>query len=224
VLGSLSGELGLNLSDGALEGINIWYEIRKGMAKYKGLEQPAPEPDRTVFSRMQLDALVSEGVANTRQLVAELPFLTLTGKGSVNLGQSTADLRLVAAVRNAPELANDPLTAELRGRQLPFRVSGPLDDPKVTLDFEALLKSEATGRILDKLGLGPAKQPPAGDQSEGSEAATESETPAAETEDESSEDTVKKAAKGALFQILQGAGRDKEEAPEEKDEENLKDL
>ena len=33
----------------------------------------------------------------------------------------------------------------------PFRVSGPLDAPQVTLDFEALLKGEATDLLLDKL-------------------------------------------------------------------------
>jgi len=220
VLGSLSGELGLSLGEGALEGINVWYEIRKAMAKYKGLELPAPEPNRTVFSRMQLDSSVADGVANTRQLVAELPFMTLSGKGSVDLGQSTADLRLVAAVRNMPELADDPLTADLKGRQLPFRVYGPLDDPRVTLDFEALLKTEAANKLLDKLGLGPAKKPAADKPGEDPEAAVESDTPPAEQEEESSEDTVKKAAKGALFQILQGADKDKEEEDSEK-QDNL---
>jgi AsmA protein len=223
VLGSLGGELGLSLSEGALEGINVWYEIRKGMAKYKGLDLPASEPSRTVFSRMQLDALVSDGIVNTRQLVAELPFLTLTGKGSVNLAQSTTDLRLVAAVRNAPELVNDPLTAELSGKQLPFRVSGPMDNPRVMLDFEALLKSEATGRILDKLGLGPSSRPPATEQEQGAEAAVPAETPSAEPEEKSSEDAMKKAAKGALFELLQGSGKDKEGADKEteKEQENL---
>jgi AsmA protein len=214
VLGSLNGELGLSLSDGALEGINVWHEIRKGMAKYKGLAPPPPEPDRTVFSRMQVDALVSDGVVNTRQLVAELPFLTLTGQGSVDLGRSITDLRLVAAVRKAPELANDPLTAELTGRKLPFRVSGPLDAPQVTLDVETLLKGEATDLLLDKLGLG-SRQPGPGNEGE---AAPETGTPDEEAEEQPSGDSKEKAAANALFQILQGATKDKKKEPDEEEQ------
>ena len=79
VLGSLQGDLGLALTEGALEGINIWYEIRRGMALYKGLPAPEPEPKRTVFSRMQVAGDVKDGVVTTRELIGELPFLTFRG-------------------------------------------------------------------------------------------------------------------------------------------------
>ena len=96
VLRSLGGDLGLTLTDGALEGINIWYEIRRGLALYKGLAPPPAEPNRTVFSRMQLAASVADGVVTTRELVGELPFLTVNGNGAIDLGQSSVDLGLVA--------------------------------------------------------------------------------------------------------------------------------
>ena len=216
LLGSLNGTIGLSLSDGALEGINIWHEIRKGMAKYKNLEAPPAEPNRTVFSRMEFDAQVDNGIANTRQLVAELPFLTLTGDGNVNIGQSTVDLRLVAAVRNMPELASDPLTAELNGRQLPFRVSGSMDDPTLMVDWEALLKSEAAGMLLNKL-LGDKKKDP-DSESNTEEGSTDGEQNAEgeESSEDSSDDALENVAKGALFQLLQGKDKDEQE-PEEND-------
>ena len=151
ILGSLNGDLGLSLAEGALEGINVWYEIRRGMALYKGLEPPPAEPNRTVFSRLKLAATVENGVLSTRELLGELPFLTLSGKGKVNLGQSMVDLDLLAAVRNAPELAKDPLCAELRGKSLHFKVNCPLDNPSVSLNFEDLLKSESSEFLLKKL-------------------------------------------------------------------------
>jgi len=196
VLRSLNGDLGLTLTEGALEGINIWHEIRRGMALYKGLEPPPAEPDRTVFSRMKLAATIENGVVNTRELLGELPFLTIQGSGTVDLGQSMVDMELLAAVRNVPELANDPLGAELTGKSLPFKLSGSLDDPSVAVDFEALLKSEATQMLLDKLGF-----PPAAESQEGADA---------EQKPASTEDQLKKAAEGALFDLLRGKDKEKD--------------
>lgn len=199
LLGSLQGDLGLTLTEGALEGVNIWYEIRRGMALYKGLPPPDPEPDRTVFSRLNLDAGVREGIVTTRELIGELPFLTVRGNGAVDLGRSEVDLGLVAEVSNRPELQQDPLGSELRGRSLPFRVSGPLDDPSVKVDWEALLKSEATELILDKLGLGASE--------DGGDAAPAD----GEKEETSSRDELEKAATGALMDLLGGKNKDKDE-------------
>jgi hypothetical protein len=105
-------------------------------------------------------------------------------------------MELLAAVRNVPELANDPLGAELKGKSLPFKVSGSLDDPSVAVDFEALLKSEATQMLLDKLGF-----PPPAESQEGADA---------EQEPASTEDQLKKAAEGALFDLLRGKDKEKE--------------
>jgi AsmA protein len=194
VLGSLQGDLALTLDEGALEGINIWYEIRRGMALYKGLPPPEPEPNRTVFSRMQVAADVAEGVVTTRTLVGELPYLTVRGDGAIDLGQSSVDLGMVAAVRNTPELAQDPLGSELEGKNLPFRITGPLDSPKLSVDWEALLKGEATDMLLEKLGLGS--------KTTGQEAAE------GETEETSSGDQLEETAKSALFDLLKGKDKD----------------
>ena len=204
VLESLKGDIGLTLTEGALEGINIWYEIRKGMALYKGLAPPEPEPNRTVFSRMKLAAGVEDGVITTREMVGELPFLTVRGDGTIDLASSRVDLGLVAAVRDVPELAKDPLAAELGGKSLPFRVGGTPDAPTVTVDWEALLKSEATDMLLDQLGLG------AKTSAEDAESA--------ESENGSSEDQLEEAAKSALFDFLSGKDRDKDDGGGSPDE------
>lgn len=196
VLGSLQGDLGLTLTEGALEGINIWYEIRRGLALYKGLPAPEPEPKRTVFSRMKMAATVDNGVMNTSELFGELPFLTVRGNGSVDFAQSVVDLGLVAEVRSSPELARDPLGSELRGKRLPFRMSGPLDAPTLSLDWEALLKGEATDLLMEKLGLGKDDSP-----------ADDSADPSEESPDKPS---LEETAKGALFDLLGGKDKDKD--------------
>jgi AsmA protein len=196
VLNSLTGDLGLTLSEGALEGINIWYEIRRAYALYKGKAAPPAEPSRTVFSRMQVSASVDNGVVQTRELVGELPFLALSGNGTVDLGQSDVDLSLVAVVRNSPELSSDPLGADLMGKRIPFKVSGPLDDPGFSVDWEELLKGEVGDMLLDRLGRKP-------DSDDGTSADNEQQ----ETMDI---DKVEDIAKGALFDLLRGKDKDKD--------------
>jgi AsmA protein len=179
----------------------------------KGLAAPDPEPARTVFTRLQLAATVEDGVLRTRELVGDLPYLTLRGNGSADLAESWLDLAMVAEVRNVPEIAQDPLAAELSGRSLPFRITGPLDSPALAVDIEALLKSEAAGMLLDKL-LGTGEEEAGQSGGEGQERAGQRESndggSSAEPE-EDPEDALKRAAAGALLQILGGQSSEEEE-------------
>ena len=196
VLKSLNGDVGLTLTEGALEGINIWYEIRRAYSLYKGLPAPEPEPKRTVFSKMQFAASVSDGVVNTRELVGELPFLTVRGEGAIDLGRSEVDLGLVAAVRDMPELNKEPLTADLGGKQFPFKISGPLDDPVVAVDWGEFLKGEAVNLLLDKL------VPQSGEEEAGADGERE-------------EQSTEKKVVDSLFKMLKSSDKDKPDDAEE---------
>ena len=151
----LAGDIGLTINDGAWEGTNIWYEIRRALALFKTQAPPEPPAEnRTVFSRMQATATVSEGVMTTNDLVAELPFITLSGGGTVDLASSEINLNLVAVVRSDPELLADGLTGDIAGKRIPLKITGTLDDPGVQPDFADLLKEKAKEILLEKLGLG----------------------------------------------------------------------
>lgn len=199
VLGSLSGDLSLNLDNGALEGVNVWYEIRRALAAYRGVEPPAPEPNRTVFSSLQLDADMNDGILQTRKLAGELPFLSLQGQGSVNLAAASVDLRLVAAVRNTPELAKDPLAGQLAGKSVPLTIRGSLGDPRVAVDWGSLLKTEAADRLLDKL-LGPKPKPKTG-----AEPATDGQQAPAQAPEA---DQSREAARALLESLIKGQQKD----------------
>ncbi|MCZ6499157.1 MAG: AsmA family protein, partial [Gammaproteobacteria bacterium] len=151
----LAGDIGLTINDGAWEGTNIWYEIRRALALFKTQVPPEPPAEnRTVFSRMQATATVSEGVMTTNDLVAELPFISLSGGGTVDLASSEINLNLVAVVRSDPELLADGLTGDIAGKRIPLKITGTLDDPGVQPDFAVLLKEKAEEILLEKLGLG----------------------------------------------------------------------
>jgi AsmA protein len=158
---------------------------------------------------LQFEAAVKDGVLNSRQLVGELPFLSLRGDGSIDLGKSTVDMRLVANVRNMPELSQDPLSAELKGKQLPFRISGSIDDPSVSVDWAALLKGEATNLLLDKLGL---KSSTADGEQASDSSSSNGAAPDADAEKPSVKEQAQEQAKGLLRGLLEPKKKEQEES------------
>jgi AsmA protein len=152
LLQELGGNLALQLEDGALEGIDLWSEIRSAVALYKGEPAPTQNAGRTVFSNLQWVADIQNGLLQTRTMTGTLPFLKLNGGGSIDLRALTMDLRIQATVRDVPEVSNDPLAADLGGRKVPLVISGPLLDPAVKVDTASLLKGALTDQLLDRLG------------------------------------------------------------------------
>ena len=69
--------------------------------------------------------------------------------------------------------------------------------PGIAVDWKALLQSEATEMLLDKLGLAPDAPPEDGGDGD--------------QESESSEDQLEDAAKSMLFDLLGGKDKDKDD-------------
>ncbi|MEM7430318.1 MAG: AsmA family protein [Pseudomonadota bacterium] len=157
---SLTGNLSMNLLDGTFEGTDIWYELRKAYAVIK--QQPAPEPvlpARTRFSNVAVSGAVTDGILQSDDLAAELPFMRLTGEGKVNLVEGTVDYRLNARVIESPELMGEDISADdleaLTRRRIPIKVSGDLASPSIRPDTQKLIedraKEEVENVVKDKL-------------------------------------------------------------------------
>ena len=184
---SLSGSMSMELLEGAWEGTDIWYELRRARALYK--QEPAPEPQlpaRTQFSTIKVTGPVSGGVFRNDDLLAELPFMQLTGKGSVDFAAGEIDYRLAARVLEQPEFLQDVTEDELEDftkTVIPLKISGQLVDPSISVDIEEMLKKEAEKevkkRLLDSLF---------GGEDEAEE----------ETEDQPAEEKKKKSSKDKL--------------------------
>ncbi|MCH7636533.1 MAG: AsmA family protein [Proteobacteria bacterium] len=152
----LDGEISFELVDGAWEGTDIWYELRRARATIK--QEPAPEPQlpaRTQFSQVRASGPVRNGVFSNNDLLAELPFMQLTGKGSVNFVEATVDYRISARVFDKPELIGDDISAdELKDftkTVIPIRVSGSLTAPSISPDVGKLLEEQVKKEVEDKI-------------------------------------------------------------------------
>jgi AsmA protein len=157
---TLNGDVSYSLTDGAWEGTDVWYELRRARALIRQESMPEPpEQMRTRFSEVTATGKVVDGIMNVGDFRAELPFMQLTGSGTVNLVEATVDHSFRARILEKPELMGDVSQGEiddLTKTVLPVKVTGSLSDPKFALDLESLarqrVEDEVKDRILDLLG------------------------------------------------------------------------
>ncbi|HEY8540047.1 MAG TPA: AsmA family protein, partial [Steroidobacteraceae bacterium] len=152
VLKTLSGTVDFNVADGALEGADLWYEIRRARAVLK--QQPIPErsgPARTPFTSLQGTGTRKNGVLANNDLNVAMQYLKVTGQGTVDIPNSTLDYRLTATVLKIPREGAEPAPEEdLVDAQIPVRVTGALTDPKVRPDLEGYLKGQVKQRLEEE--------------------------------------------------------------------------
>ena len=193
----LDGDLSFELLDGAWEGTDVWYELRKARALIRGEAAPAaPATPRTRFSSTKASGKVTDGVMRNDDFFAELPFMQVSGKGTVNFVEASVDYTVTGRFLEKPEFMTDVSQDELDDftkAVIPFRITGPLADPGIRPDVEEMLKDraeeEAKKAIMDKL-LGDEKEPP-----------PEGEEP---QEEKDVEDQLKDEAKKRLRDLLGG--------------------
>ncbi len=148
VLKTMAGTVDFKVLDGALEGADLWYEIRRARALLR--QQAIPErsgPARTPFSALTASGTMQNGVLTTKDLNVAMQYLKVTGEGDVNVPASTLDYKLVATVLKIPREGADADAQELVDAQIPVRVTGSLSDPKVRPDVEGYLKGQVKKRV-----------------------------------------------------------------------------
>lgn len=152
---TLNGNLSFELMDGAYEGTDIWYELRSARALLKKESPPEPVlPARTKFTSVRATGVVTDGIMRNDDLLADLPFMQLTGAGAVDLPAGTVDYNLRARVFEKPEALEAATPEELEDLTktvIPLKISGPLTKPKVQPDLEELLRQRVEEEVKDLL-------------------------------------------------------------------------
>jgi AsmA protein len=141
-LKTLSGHLDANLADGALEGIDVGYEVGRAQALIdKSAPPPRDNTGRTQFEVFQTSAQIANGVAETHDLNIASAALKVSGQGSANLSSKAIDFKLLAAVATAPARTTD----------IPLKVTGTYSSPTVRPDIEAVAKDQLKQKLQDVL-------------------------------------------------------------------------
>ena len=141
LLASLDGHFDAYVTQGALDGVDLGYELARAEAMLRRQDAPAaPNTHRTAFDVLKVSAAIANGVAQTKDLTLSSAVLKVTGQGSVALPTQALDLALlVDTLRTA---GNVPV-------QIPVRVGGTAQNPSVRPDVDALLKGQLRQKVQD---------------------------------------------------------------------------
>ena len=149
----LDGDVAFTITEGSIEGLDLWYELRRARARLDKAalpDRPAGTP-HTKFSALAATGMVENAVLTNRDLNAKLDFMALTGAGTVNLLNDAVDFDLKAAFVDGPALRADPDMAKYAGSTVPLRVTGTVSAPTVLPDFGALVKARVQEEVSKKL-------------------------------------------------------------------------
>jgi AsmA protein len=142
LLKTLTGNLDANLADGALEGIDVGYELSLAQALLDKSAAPArASTGHTPFQAFRLSAQITNGVAETHDLTIASQALKVAGQGSANLATKGIDFKLLASV----------VTAPARNTDIPLKVTGSYSNPTVRPDIEGLAKDQLKQKLQDVL-------------------------------------------------------------------------
>lgn len=148
----VDGDVAFTFRDGAYEGMDLWYELRRASAVFQREETPEREGERrTPFTTVSATGVVENAILTNRDLNATLEFLTVDGGGTVNLLTNELDFDLVATFLDNEMVRSEPLLADLAGKTLPLAVSGTAAEPSVRPDFAAMVRSRVQEQVTDRL-------------------------------------------------------------------------
>lgn len=161
VMQTLDGNVDFAVADGALEGVDLWYEIRRARAVLR--QQTIPERTgaaRTPFDSMKGSGAMKQGVLNNNDLNIASQYLRVAGQGTLDLPKNALNYQLTATVLRIPPEGSDPAQMQdMVNASIPIRITGSLDDPKVRPDVEGYVKDRAKqelkkqeDKLKDKLG------------------------------------------------------------------------
>src|SRR5438105_1678844 len=166
---SLAGTARVQLKDGAIKGINLAEVFRRAKTALGSSEARAEarQTQQTDFSEMTASFVIKNGVAHNEDLDMKAPIFRISGKGDVDIGNSTIDYVTNATVVASTQGQGGADLAQLSGLTVPVHLVGPFDAVKYKVDYAAaatnLAKSKAGERIRgaleERLGIGG--KPPA---------------------------------------------------------------
>jgi AsmA protein len=138
IIETLSGKADFVFVDGAIVGVNIAQAIRGlQQGRFSGFERTTSQ--KTDFSELVAAFTIQNGVAQVRDMRLLSPLLRVTGTGTATLPKRQIDLTLKPKL--VASLSGQGGTLDLSGIEVPVKLSGPWDNPKVSADLDAVLKN-----------------------------------------------------------------------------------
>jgi len=158
---ALNGRYGLVFADGAVNGVNIGYQLRRAQAKIKGqsFDGEAADYERTDFSALTMTGKFVNGVLNSDDLDLRAPGLRIEGAGIVDLPKTYVDYKLKTLLGGTSEGQGGRDKSDLTGLRISLPIRGTFDE--LSADFTSVIiqamKDDLKNRINEAKDKAKAK-------------------------------------------------------------------
>ena len=143
ILRSLGGKIDFNVKQGALNGLDLSYELQRAQILLQKQLPPARSgPERTPFNSFAGSANLDKGVARNDDLSIETDLLRAHGQGTLDLGTKAIDYRLTVSLYKP---------GDKKAADVPLLLSGNLENLKIRPDLEALAAARVRQEVNDRL-------------------------------------------------------------------------
>jgi AsmA protein len=147
---SLSGHATANLASGAVEGVDLWFELNRALSLIQKQALPTgTSSGRTKFDTFKASADLSNGVASTKDLTIASQNLHITGQGTSNLVSEAIDYQMKATLLGGSPGSN--LASNKTLVDIPVTITGTMSDPKVRPDLASLAKTRVEQQLKQTL-------------------------------------------------------------------------
>jgi AsmA protein len=149
IIETLKGKAELVIGNGEFAGIDVGKLLRAiEQAQFNRLEV-SPE-DRTPFSELAGTFHINNGLAETNDLRLVGPHLRLSGTGSTNLVQRSADY--VVRLKLAETAPSEGAVIKVSGLEFPMHITGPWEKLAFKPDLKGIVNSEQASEAIRQIG------------------------------------------------------------------------
>jgi AsmA protein len=155
---ALAGSSSLNLTDGALKGVDIAGSIRELKNKVnilKTKDTSADKSKKTDFSELTATFNIKNGVAHNEDLAMKAPILRLAkgeSRGDIDIGNESINYLAKPTIVKSLKGQEGADLDSLAGFAIPVKITGTFSSPKYGMDFAAIGTALAKSNLLDKVG------------------------------------------------------------------------
>lgn len=126
---NLNGKYVSDFTDGALNGFNIGYQLRRAKSLFSSATSISAVPvSKTDFSALHVSALIDNGVIRSDDLDIRAPALRISGAGTVSLPEELVDYTIVPKVVDSVEGQGGKELDDLKGIAASIPVQGTFEE------------------------------------------------------------------------------------------------
>jgi AsmA protein len=151
----LNGDLNLSFIDGAVKGVNLAAiaksasSIMQGDLSSVSLDSDFSNAAQTDFASLKAEFVVKNGIANTKNLSLDNPFIRISGTGDIDLPKTSVNLQIKSKMVASTQ--GQSADSDSAGVEIPIKITGPFHDIKIRPDVSSGAKDKVKDKVKDKL-------------------------------------------------------------------------